>query len=199
LITGGWCRDKICKHFFPSEFPDLKPCDIDLLVPKGTSQILVDLLAQFLPPLQRRRTRDVFVSAIGTQTIHCFEVEIDGTLVEFDVKDNIKPKGSGLFTGDTETRDFSCNAVYYDIVNNVWMTESLKSSSGTEKRKNGLKDIKDRVLRCVDISKTFSDERRYMRAICYKNKLAFTYSQELQNKLSFLSVRKLVYRKSNLG
>lgn len=54
------------------------------------------------------------------------------------------------------------------------------------------------MLRCVYLNLTFKDERRYLRAICYKNKLGFKYETSLHMKIQNLSMRTLMIAKSNL-
>lgn len=90
LISGGWTRDKVCQALFPTEFKDLAFSDLDLVVPKGTGQDMVNFLKAY-KTIEDYKKREVFVSETGTQIVHNFKLTVNGTQYEVDIKENINP------------------------------------------------------------------------------------------------------------
>lgn len=160
IIVGGYVRDTLLG--IPSK-------DIDIeLYGVGSFEILEDILSEFGE-----------INSVGKSFAVCklvFEgLELDFSLPRQDSKVSVGHKGFEIlvdntldFTTATSRRDFTINAIGYDV-------KEKKLLDPFE----GKKDIQEKQLKAVSTKKFTEDPLRVLRGIGFSSRLGFTLESKL--------------------
>lgn len=181
IIVGGYIRDF---------FLNLKSKDIDIEL-YGLLSInkLEKILEEF-------GSVNSVGKSFGVCKLRLKEFEIDFTLPRVDSKVSSGHKGFEItidkdldFKTATSRRDFTINAIGYDTQNRIILDPF-----------NGLDDLKNKILRAVDLEKFEEDPLRILRAAAFHSRLNFTVEDSLfllckkmcnQNALNTLSSQRI--------
>lgn len=113
--------------------------------------------------------------SFGVCKLSLENIEIDFTLPRTDNKISSGHSGFSIkveknldFKSATSRRDFTINAIGYDITNNKILDPFY-----------GLDDIENKILRAVDIEKFSEDPLRVFRLVGFSSRLNFTIEREL--------------------
>lgn len=173
IIVGGYIRDSILN--IPSKDIDVELYNIASLV------ILKDLLSEF-------GNLNQVGKSFGVSKLNIDNLEIDFSLPREDSKISNGHKGFKITTNknlDFKTaasrRDFTINSIGYDINKQKILDPFF-----------GIKDIKSRTLKAVNLNKFDEDPLRALRAIQFCARFQLTVDKELLDKLRFMFKTKLI-------
>jgi hypothetical protein len=181
--VGGAVRDLVLQ-------PDLAPVDIDIATDASFKEI-----CNLLP-----RTRAIGKAfGVGLVSDGEFNFEIATFRKESDYADRRHPSqvGPGTLQEDSERRDFTINALYFDPLD-----ELILDMHG------GLNDLQARLLRCVGDSQTrlHEDPLRILRLFRFAARLGFqienttlTSALRLAPELRFISKERILLEISKLS
>jgi len=168
IIVGGYVRDYILQI-------DSKDIDIELY---GLDNL--DTLEEIL---QEFGDVNSVGKSFGVCKLHFDELEIDFSLPRSDSKIAAGHRGFSVTTDKTldfksaaSRRDFTINAIGYDVKNKKLLDPY-----------NGTQDIKNKVLRAVDIQKFSEDPLRVLRGISFSARLEFKLDDVLLSLFKVLS------------
>ncbi|MDF1875980.1 CCA tRNA nucleotidyltransferase [Sulfurimonas sp. SAG-AH-194-I05] len=160
ILVGGYVRDKILN--IPSK-------DIDIeLYGVQSFQELTNILSEF-------GSINVVGKSFGVCKLSLDGLEIDFTLPRRDNKIAQGHKGFSIkidnsldFTQASKRRDFTINTIGYDIKEKKLLDPF-----------NGLYDLKNKILKAVDIHTFGEDPLRVLRAVGFASRLRFTLDSKL--------------------
>lgn len=161
IIVGGFVRD-----FFLGF--GSKDIDVELYN--------IDDFNKLKKILNKFGSLNVVGKSFGVCKLHVDGLEIDFSLPRQDSKISKGHKGFKIVTNSKLTfkeassrRDFTINAMGYDIKNNTFLDPF-----------NGQKDIKNKILRAVDDEKFKEDPLRVLRGVGFCARFGFEMSKELK-------------------
>ncbi len=163
IIVGGYIRDYLLKK-------SSKDIDIELY---GISSYekLQNILQEF-------GNVNTVGKSFGVCKLQYSDLSVDFSLPRMDSKIDEGHKGFSVTTDtslDYETatrrRDFTINAIGYDVLEKKLLDPFF-----------GIKDLRDKMLRAVDISKFDEDPLRVLRAVQFSARFAFTLEPTLFEK-----------------
>ncbi|KGM95619.1 poly(A) polymerase, partial [Clostridium novyi A str. 4552] len=147
-IVGGAIRDSVIK---------VKPKDIDICIELNPMNIIrkLNFVKEYKYYEKFQTSTIVFQNGIEIDLIRCRkeEYEFNGALPKV-TPSNIKD--------DLFRRDFTCNAIAYDLANDILIDPF-----------NGLEDITNGIVRKVHADSYMEDPTRIFRAIKYANRYDF--------------------------
>ncbi len=160
IVVGGYIRDFLLKK-------DSKDIDVELYN--------LSSLEQLEQILQNFGTLKSVGKSFGVLKLASKDYEIDFSLPRNDSKIAQGHKGflitidtSLNFTQAARRRDFTINAIGFDTTSKKLLDPY-----------NGVDDIKNKILRCVDATTFVEDPLRFMRAIGFATRFEFTIEKEL--------------------
>ena len=147
-LVGGSIRDLLTKN---CEF-----CDRDISI-KGAEQFAQKIAAQFDATFVTLDSENKIYRVVLRDKINYLDIsELHGSSIEEDLK----------------RRDFTINAIAYDLANDTFIDVT-----------NGLNDIKNKVLRHIDEKNFEDDPLRVLRAFRFYAVTGFTMTSELESAL----------------
>ena len=173
IIIGGYIRDSLLK--IPSSDIDIELYGVDSLLEVET------ILEEFGK-----------VTSVGKSFGVCklfFEnLELDFSLPRKDSKISSGHKGIKVdtdknlnFTAASKRRDFTINAIGYDVKNKKLLDPF-----------HGQEDLKQKILRAVDLKKFDEDPLRVLRALVFASRFHFTLEKQLFSLCKDMIHRKLL-------
>jgi len=160
IIVGGYIRDKILN--IDSKDIDIEVYGLDSL------NTLEDILKEF-------GHINMVGKSFGVCKLSFKGLDLDFSLPRTDSKISSGHRGFKIktdknldFKSAAERRDFRINAMGYDVLNKTFLDPY-----------NGLKDIKNKILKAVNIDKFAQDPLRILRGIQFSSRFHFTLDSEL--------------------
>jgi len=160
IIIGGYVRDK---------FLQLHSKDIDIEL------YGIDSLKNLEEILQEFGDVNNVGKSFGVCKLSFEDLEIDFSLPRRDSKVHSGHKGFLIttdstldFTTATSRRDFTINAIGYDVKNKTILDPY-----------NGIKDLQEKTLRAVNLKSFGEDPLRVLRAVQFSSRLNFTLEEKL--------------------
>ncbi len=163
IIVGGYVRD------FFLNISNINKKDIDIeLYGISSYDFLKDILKEF-------GDVNTVGKSFGVCKLSFEDIEIDFTLPRTDSKISsghsgflINLNNSLNFKEASSRRDFTINAIGFDTTEKIFLDPY-----------KGIEDIKNKILRAVDIKKFAQDPLRILRLVSFKSRLEFNIENEL--------------------
>lgn len=146
-LVGGFLRDLILGKI---------SSDIDLVVPsgnaKGLAHKICDELEAYFVPLDEER--HIYRAVLPDKVTYIDIADIEGEKIEQDLK----------------RRDFTINAIGYDLNNNEFIDVT-----------GGIKDIELKIIQEISEKNIIDDPLRILRAFRFQSELGFVFSEKLED------------------
>lgn len=187
-MAGGWVRDKLLGQ---------ESDDIDITVDNMTGQNFANMISSFVKNERGANVKIGIIKAnpqkskhLETATFKLQGIDIDVSNLRkevYDGKTRIPTMIQSTAEQDAYRRDFTFNAMYYNI-----MEGKLEDFTG-----KGLIDLHNKIVRTpLDPQQTFSDDPlRILRAARFAAKLDFKLDPSIHNAASSSEIRPLLKSK----
>ena len=173
IIIGGYVRDKML---------NLNSKDIDIEVYGVNSLLELEKI------LKEFGEVNSVGKSFGVCKLRFHELDIDFSLPREDSKISSGHRGFLVTTNSkldfitaSSRRDFSMNAIGYDVIEKKLLDPF-----------HGIKDIKNKTIKAVDLSKFDEDPLRVLRAVQFAARFEFTLDNALLNKCKKMVKEKLL-------
>mmetsp|Transcript_24461 Transcript_24461/g.36687 ORF Transcript_24461/g.36687 Transcript_24461/m.36687 type:complete len:624 (-) Transcript_24461:114-1985(-) len=182
-VAGGWVRDKCLGK---------ESDDIDFSVDKMNGEQFAKAMQEYIEKKTGEKARGVGViqknpeksKHLETCTFTIFGINVDVN----NLRTEVYPEGSripvckiGTAEQDSLRRDFTCNALFYNI-----NTGKVEDFTG-----KGLTDLKNGILRTpLDPAKTFKDDPlRILRAVRFAARFSFILDSDIRKAAKIPAIR----------